>query len=63
MVAAAFNAYQSLRLKQVTKNKSLSLVVINQPLPRLPKAIVRQEYFCDNLCLLMVILCFQLLGF
>ncbi len=40
MSAAAFNAYQNLRLKQVTKNKSLSLLVINHPLPRKPKAIV-----------------------
>ena len=41
MIAAAFNAYQSLRLKQITKIKELSLVVVNHPLPRNPKAVAQ----------------------
>lgn len=41
MIAAAFNAYQSLRLKQVTGMKELSLIVVNHPLPRNPKAIAQ----------------------
>ena len=40
MVAAAFNAFQTLWLRQVTNNKRLSLVIINHPLPKKPKAIV-----------------------
>jgi len=41
MIAAAFNAYQSLRLKQITKIMNLSLVVVNHPLPRNPKAVAQ----------------------
>ena len=41
MIAAAFNSYQSLRLKQITKNKTLSMVVVNHPLPRNPEAVAQ----------------------
>jgi len=34
MSAAALNAFQNLRLKEVTGNNSLSLQVFNHPLPR-----------------------------
>ena len=39
MAAAAFNTYQNMLLKQVTRNKNLSMVVINHPLPRDPRIV------------------------
>ena len=46
MAAAAFNTYQNMLLKQVTRNKNLSMVVINHPLPRDP-LIVAQDVIQD----------------
>ena len=48
MLAAAFNMYQNILLKQVTKDKKFSLVVVNHPLPKLPDQVVSDNLYLSG---------------